>query len=66
MPEVDDPVLAEWSERIHYARRRLRETQAVFGARVGVSRETISSWERGEALPRAKHRRLLVQVFTKL
>ncbi len=41
----------ELQEQVKQTRLALRQTQAQFGAALGVSGDTIAQWERGEALP---------------
>lgn len=47
--------------------RELREaaylTQAELGELVGVSHVTVSKWEHGKGVPRARHVRKLAEVF---
>jgi DNA-binding XRE family transcriptional regulator len=45
--------IEEWSigDRIHKARRACRMGQAELAQEVGVSRQTVSNWERGQSTP---------------
>ena len=41
----------EWNERVAAARKAAGLTQETLGEKLGVSRQAVSKWERGEADP---------------
>ena len=50
-------------ERIQFKRKQLRLTQEVFAQSVGVARQTISSWERGEFIPDSDNLKKIANVL---
>ncbi|HYO46154.1 MAG TPA: helix-turn-helix domain-containing protein [Gemmatimonadota bacterium] len=58
----------DFPNRLQVARRRLGLSQAEFGARIGVSKDTIWEWENGNHEPRAQTRatvdRLIEEAFS--
>jgi transcriptional regulator with XRE-family HTH domain len=57
-----EPVSA-LGERLTVLRKRLKLRQADLAERVGVSRMTVSAWERGEAVPASENLGKLAQVL---
>ena len=51
------------AEKIAVSRRRLDETQEVFGTRFNVKKLTVSQWESGESAPKRKHLAVLNELF---
>ena len=41
----------EWNERIAAARKAAGLTQEALGEKLGVSRQAVSKWESGQAVP---------------
>lgn len=60
---LDDRPLAEefrnWGRNIAFGRRALGLSRKAFAARVGVSPQMVSRWERGQSVP-ADHRRPVI------
>ncbi len=50
-------------ERIRELRLGLRLSQRDLGVLLGVSRETIATWELGQAVPEVRHQRSLARRF---
>lgn len=50
-------------EKIMIVRRRLGESQQVFGERFKVKQLTVTQWERGEFNPRPEHLSALNEIF---
>ena len=57
-----EPGIVLTPELIRNRRKELNLTQAKFSARVGVSVETDSRWERGRLVPKKKNRLKIVEV----
>ena len=51
------------SERIKELRQLNNLTQAEFGAKIGVSQDTISLWEQVKSVPAAEYIVLIVETF---
>lgn len=51
------------AERIKELRQVNDLSQAEFGARIGVSQDTVSLWEQGKSVPAAEHFILMVETF---
>ena len=51
------------AERIKELRQINNLTQAEFGAKIGVSQDTISLWEQGKSLPAVEYIVLIVETF---
>ena len=58
-----EPGIVLTPELIRNRRKELNLTQAKFSARVGVSVETDSRWERGRLVPKKKNRLKIVEVL---
>jgi transcriptional regulator with XRE-family HTH domain len=63
MSQPSDPLIADFAARIKRVRTRLALTQDDFARMLGVAPKTVSEWERGLGLPRAKARRKLAGIF---
>jgi putative transcriptional regulator len=55
---VDEPPIYD-AARVRLVRERLRVSQPVFAAALGVSARTVAAWERGARVPDGAARRLL-------
>lgn len=51
------------NEKIYYYRKTMKLSQEELAARVGVSRQSVSKWELGEATPEVEKLLLLARVF---
>ena len=51
-------------EKICWYRKKNKFSQEELAARVGVSRQAVSKWELGDAVPEVEKLRLLAQVFS--
>ena len=74
---ADDPLIAEWAEKIRAARAQLGLTQTEFGRLLGpmssrggqakyVTYKTVSEWERELTFPRREARKRLMVVFAQV
>jgi|GEM_PF-6037863 len=61
-PKLDLP--EELSESIVFLRKSFRKSQVWLSEQVGVSRQTVSRWERGEVFPSAENVEKLETLFT--
>lgn len=50
------------NEKIYYYRKTMKLSQEELAARVGVSRQSVSKWELGEATPEVEKLLLLARV----
>jgi transcriptional regulator with XRE-family HTH domain len=55
MPRTLRPSLRRRARRARFLRKYLRVTQLVLGERMGIARETVVDWERGENAISAQH-----------
>lgn len=60
---TNDPLMRAWSDRIRATRTRLGLSQPDLGRRIGVTKKTVSEWERGIRFPSAESRRRLMRLF---
>ena len=51
------------AERLKETRQIHGLTQAEFGAKIGVSQDTISLWEQGKSIPATEYIILIVEAF---
>ena len=51
------------SERLKELRQLNNLTQAEFGAKIGVSQDTISLWEQGKSTPTVEYVILIIETF---
>ena len=51
------------NERIYYCRKKTGLSQEALAEQLGVSRQSISKWENGDAVPEIGKLRLLAKVF---
>ena len=51
------------SEKIHYCRKKAMLSQEALAERIGVSRQAVSKWETGEAMPEVTKLLQLAQAF---
>jgi len=52
-----------FSENLHYLRKRDKVTQEELADKLGVSRQSVSKWETGEAYPETDKLLLLCDLF---
>lgn len=74
---AEDPLYAEWAEKVRTARAHLGLTQTEFGRLLGpmstrggqpkfITYKTVSEWERELTLPRREARRRLSAIFAQI